>query len=128
MTTALKTDQAASVRLDVTVTLNRGAHKSRRYTASYGTWPRTLEAEGSTAAEAKDRLTGILVTALDAIMNHEPKFARDDNGDLMVAVPAFNGGSHHWRVNGAARLNTYHSEPSGQAFDNCWHMTVIPTR
>ena len=120
--------ETTTVKLDVTVTRNPGSHKSRRYTASYGTWPRSIEAEGSTGAEAKDRLTGLLVTALDAIMNHEPKFARDDNGDFMVAVPSFSGGSNHWRVNGTARLNTFHSQPAAEAFDSTWHMTVIPNR
>ena len=126
--TAGNTDQAASVRLDVTVTRNPGSHKSRRYTASYGEWPRAIEAEGATPAEAKDRLTGILVTALDAIMNGRPAFARDDDGSLMVAVPSFSGGSNHWRVNGEARLNTFDSRPPSEAFTSCYHMTPIPAR
>ncbi len=120
------TTEDASVKLQVTVTRNPGSHKSRRYTASYGEWPRAIEAEGATAAEAKDRLTGILATALGAIMTGQPSFARDDDGSLMVAVPSFNGGSHHWRVNGEARLNTFDSRPPGEAFASCHHMTVIP--
>jgi hypothetical protein len=127
MTSMLETSDA-SVKFPVTVTKNIGAHKSRRFTASYGEWPRSIEAEGPTAAEAKDRLTGLLVTALDAIMNHKPSFARDDNGDLMVAVPAFSGGSDHWRVNGEANRGTFSSRPAAEAFTDCYHMTVIPNR
>ena len=120
--------EETSVKLQVTVTRNAGSHKSRRYTASYGEWPRAIEAEGATAAEAKERLTGILAGALGAIMNDRPAFARDDNGDLMVSVPSFNGGSCHWRVNGKATLSTFDSRPASEAFADCHHMTVIPER
>jgi predicted RNase H-like HicB family nuclease len=119
----------ASVRIPVTVTRNPGSHKSRRYTASYGEWPRAIEAEGASAAEAKERLTGILATALDAIMNGTPRFARDDDGAFMVAVPSFSGGSVHWRVrDDVATLNTFDSRPASEAFSGCYHMTVIPSR
>lgn len=128
MTSALKTDQAANVKLDVTVTHNRGAHKSRRYTATYGDFLRGFEAEGSTAAEAKAALTVMLVTALDVARNGKPAFARDDNGDLMVAVPAPDGGSQHWRVNGDAKYSASDSRPPAEAFTSCYHMTPIPER
>ena len=120
--------EETNVKLPVTVTRNPGSSKSRRYTATYGPWQSPIEAEGSTAAEAKANLTAALVTALQAIRENRPKFARDDNGDLMVAVASYSGGSDHWRVNGSARLNTFHSGPPAEAFDNCWHMTVIPER
>lgn len=121
--------QDASVKLPITVTHNIGASKARRYTASYGPWQHPIEAEGPTPAEAKTALVAALVTAIDAVRRHEPKFARDDDGSLMVAVPTWNGGSDHWRVrDDGARLNTFASTPPAEAFGNCYHMTVIPNR
>jgi len=120
--------EEATVRLGVTVQRNEGSHRSRRYTAYFGSYPRSIEAEGSTAAEAKERLTAMLVTAITAIRDGKPRFARDDDGSVMVAVPNAYGGSVHWRVNETAWGGTWDSRPPAEAFGDCYHMTLIPER
>src|SRR5512146_146354 len=128
MTSMLETTDA-TVRLPITVTKNTGAHKSRRFTATYGDYPRSIEAEGATAAEAKDRLTAMLATAITAIRDGKPRFARDDDGAIWAAVPNAYGGSVHWRVTDKdAWGGSWDSRPASEAFGDCYHMTVIPER
>lgn len=115
------------VRLPVTVTKNPG--RKSGYTATYGPWQSPIEAQGTTAAEAKASLTAALVTAIDAISRPEARFASADDGALHVAVPAIDGGSTWYRVtDGRVTLTTYSSHPTSEAFDTCVGMTVIPSR
>ena len=119
--------QACSWR--VTVTRNPGRCKAARYTAAYGEWPRDIEAEGATAAEAKANLTAKLVTALQTIREAKPTFARADDEAMWAAVPAFDGGATHWRITDeSAWGGTSSSAPASEAFATCVGMTVIPSR
>lgn len=96
------------------------------WVATYGSYPHDIEATGSTEAEAKANLTAALATALDVILTHEPKFGYDDDGTLLAAIPAADGGSRHWRIKDTARACTITSSPASEAFDNCYHQTAIP--
>jgi hypothetical protein len=119
------TDDTSSVKLPVTVTRNPG--RGAGYTATYGTYPRDIEARGATAAEAKASLTAVLARTLMAVTGDEPSFARDVDGALWVAVPWVDGGSRWWRVTGdRAKRNSSSSSPAGGAFDSCVGMTILP--
>ena len=118
-----------SVKLGVTVSRNPGRCKAARYTATYGEWPRDIEAEGATAAEAKANLTAKLVTALQTIREARPTFAFADDGAMWAAIPAFDGGATHWRITDVdAWGGTSTSQPAGEAFTTCVGMTVVPSR
>ena len=118
-----------TIRMPVTVTRNNGSDKSRRYTATYGPWQHPIEAEGSTPTEAKANLTALLAAALHAVRADEPRFARDDNGAVHVAVPDYDGGSRWYRVTDEkATLTTFSRHATSEAFTTCVGMTVIPGR
>jgi len=99
-----------------------------RWVATYGSYPHDIEATGKTEAEAKANLTAALLTALEVITTHEPVFGRDDDGALLAAVPAADGGSRHWRITDTAWCGTVTSSPAAEAFADCYHQTVIPRR
>ena len=116
----------ANVKLTVDVTKNRGR---KGYTATYGEYPRDIWSEGATAAEAKANLAAALVTALDTIMTAKPSFARADDGAMWAAVPAYDGGSRHYRITDVdAWGGTSSSGAAAEAFGSCVGMTVIPNR
>ena len=115
-----------SVKLAVTVIKNPG--RKSGYQATYGEYPYDIWADGSTAAEAKARLTAKLATALQTITAAKPTFARADDGALWAAVPAFDGGCCEWRITEDARGSTSSSRPASEAFATCVGMTVIPNR
>ena len=119
--------EEATVKVAVRVTRNPGRSKEARYTAAYGDWPRDISADGATAAEAKANLAAAVNTALRTILDGKPTFARDDQGGMWAAVPAYDGGSNWWRVTDEeARRNTSSSRPTSEAFASCTGMTVIP--
>lgn len=105
-----------------------GGRQPAQWVARYGRYPQDIEATGKTQADAKANLTAALIKALDMITTQEPAFGRDDDGALLVAVPAADGGSKHWRVTDTARCNTVSSTPAAEAFTSCYHQTVIPKR
>ena len=113
------------VRILVAVTKNPG--RKSGYTARYGDWPRSIEASGPTAAEARSNLTAALIMAVSTAIQPEPRFAQADDGALHVAIPDHDGGSRWYRVTeGRARLTTYSSHPTSEAFSSCVGMTVMP--
>lgn len=118
--------EQATVKLDVTVTKNPG--RGSGYSATYGSYPRDIWAEGATAAEAKANLTAKMVTALTAIIEAKPSFARADDGAMWAAVPQYDGGSRHYRITSDAWGGTSSSGPASEAFTTCVGMTVIPVR
>jgi predicted RNase H-like HicB family nuclease len=114
-----------TVRLPVTVEKRPG--REAGYVATYGTYPREIEAGGATAAEARDNLTAALAVAIDTLRQARPQFARADDGALHVAVPDYDGGSRWYRVtDDKARLTTSSCHPTAEAFTTCVGMTVIP--
>jgi hypothetical protein len=116
----------ATVRLPVTVAKRRG--RGSGYVATFGVYPHDIEATGGTAAEARANLTAALVTAVETILTAVPRFGRDDDGAFLAAVPTADGGSRHWRVTDTARGGTSSSRPASEAFEDCYHQTVIPNR
>jgi len=117
----------AAARLPFTV--EEGWRRGSGWTATYGSYPYSIETYGKTAAEAKAAMAEALATALDTMLTHKPRFGRDDDGTLLAAIPAPDGGSTHWRINDTgAYPNTVTSTPSEKAFDECYHQTPIPYR
>jgi hypothetical protein len=121
----MSTDQQ-TVRMPVTVEKRHG--RGSGYVARFGTYPHDIEVTGATVAAAKENLTAALVTAVDTILTAQPRFGRDDDGAFLAAVPTADGGSRHWRVTDTAWGGTSSSRPASEAFDNCYHQTVIPNR
>ena len=122
--------EETSVKLAVTVYRNRGEwSKDERYIATYGQYPRDIEARGATVTEAKANLTAKLATALQTIREAKPTFARADDGAMWAAVPDYDGGATHWRITDAdAWGGTSTNQPASEAFATCVGMTVIPNR
>ena len=117
--------EQASVKMDVTITKNPG--RGSGYTASYGQYPRSIEAHGATQGEAKANLTAALNVALRTMIEVKPAFARDDEGAVWAALPAADGGSTEWRItNGTARQIGSACSAPAQAFGGCIGMTAIP--
>jgi hypothetical protein len=127
MTTAATTD--AQIKLGITVTRNAGRKTAHKYTATYGAYPHDIWADGATALEARANLTAKIAVALATITEAKPRFARDEDGALWVAVPAHDGGSRWWRVtNDSACQNTSTCQPAAEAFSQCVGMSIIPNR
>jgi hypothetical protein len=123
----MSTTTDAQVKLGITVTRNAGSKTAHKYTATWGTYPYDIWADGATATEARANLTVKIGAALETFTTAKPRFARDDDGALWVAVPAHDGGSRWWRVtNDSARQNASTSQPAGEAFSQCVGMTIIP--
>ena len=98
------------------------------YTATYGAWPYDIDAYGATETAAKANLAAKLATAVTTMIKARPTFARDDDGAMWAAVPAYDGGSRWYRVTSDVYGASSTSQPTAEAFSNCVGMTVIPNR
>lgn len=117
-----------TIRLDASMSKNPG--RNAGWTATWGGGRPNITGQGATQAEARAALAAAIDTALLAILDGQPAFARDDdNGGVWVAVPAFDGGSHLWRVTDEdARQCGSGCHPPAEAFTRSAGMTIVPAR
>jgi hypothetical protein len=123
----MATTTDAQVKLGITVTRNDGRKGAHKHTATWGTYPYDIWADGATATEARANLTAKINNALGTFTTAKPRFARDDTGAMWAAVPAWDGGSRWWRITAdGARQNTSTCQPSDEAFSQVVGMEIIP--